>query len=95
MSKNSELQSFIFLEYIGTKDVKATPMNLGDYEKYRGHGFRVDQTAYPINHPGYLVEYDKDSKPNDTRHKGYISWSPKETFEKSYRLKNKWHKNIL
>lgn len=31
-----------------------------------------------------MVEYVDGGKPNDERHKGYISWSPRDVFEKSY-----------
>jgi hypothetical protein len=34
---------------------------------------------------GYLVEYEDGGVPNDTRHEGYISWSPKAQFENAYR----------
>lgn len=34
---------------------------------------------------GYLIEYLDGGKPNDNRHKGYISWSPKEVFDKAYK----------
>lgn len=37
------------------------------------------------NAPGYLVEYQDGGKANDERHSGYISWSPADVFEKSYR----------
>ena len=33
---------------------------------------------------GYLVEYTDGGKPSDPRHTGYISWSPKEQFDKAY-----------
>lgn len=33
---------------------------------------------------GYLVEYLDGGKPNDDRHAGYISWSPKAQFEAAY-----------
>lgn len=60
-------------EYIGVKLIKAEPMNLGDYNKFKGWSIPKDE--YP-NREGYKVEYS-DS---------YVSWSPKEEFEKSYRL---------
>ena len=33
---------------------------------------------------GYLVEYLDGGKPNVPSHKGYVSWSPKEVFDKAY-----------
>ena len=68
--------------YIGTKTVLATLMALGEYNKLRGweppEG--EDQSA-----EGYLVEYTDGGKPNHPDHKGYISWSPRDVFERSYR----------
>lgn len=68
--------------YIGTKLINATPLTRGDYNAYRGWTppANEDQTA-----PGYLVEYLDGGKPNDTRHAGYISWSPAEQFDNAYR----------
>jgi hypothetical protein len=69
-------------KYIGTKLVLAVAMVLGDYNKYRGWTPPAgeDQTT-----EGYLVEYTDGGKPNHEDHKGYISWSPKDVFERSYR----------
>lgn len=58
-------------EYIGTKIVNAEPMNLGDYNKYRGWVIPEDEDP---EREGYLVKYPDD----------YVSWSPKEVFEESY-----------
>ena len=57
--------------FIGTKLIEAKQMNLGDYNKYRG--WQIPENENP-NKEGYLVKYS-DS---------YISWSPKDVFEKSY-----------
>ena len=69
-------------QYIGTKVILAKPMNLGDYNKYRGWAIPGDE--HPDD-PGFLVEYTDGGKPNDSRHAGYISWSPQEQFENAYR----------
>lgn len=58
--------------YIGVKLIKAEPMNLGDYNKKRGWQIPADED--PLKE-GYLVKYEDN----------YISWSPKEQFEKAYR----------
>ena len=58
-------------EYIGTKIVKAEPMNLGDYNNYRGWVIPEDEDP---EREGYLVKYPDD----------YVSWSPKEIFEEAY-----------
>lgn len=63
-------------QYTGTKTIKACPMLLGEAEKVlRRH---IDTTAVENRETteGYLVEYED----------GYQSWSPKEVFEKSYRV---------
>ena len=69
-------------KYVGTKELKAIPMNKEEYCQYR-------QWEVPLNEnpkeEGYLVEYLDGGKPNDERHLGYISWSPKDVFEKSYK----------
>lgn len=68
--------------YEGTKRVHAKPMNRGDYNVYRGWEVPADED--PADE-GYLVENVDGGKPNDSRHAGYISWSPKDIFERSYK----------
>lgn len=58
-------------KYIGTKLIEAKPMNLGDYNKFKGWTIPEDEDP---KREGYLVKYSDD----------YISWSPKEVFEKAY-----------
>ena len=58
-------------EYIGVKLLKAEPMTRGDYNKKRGWTIPKDENP---KDEGYVVQYDND----------YVSWSPKEAFEKSY-----------
>ena len=58
-------------KYIGTKLVQAKPMTRGEYNNYRG--WQIPKNENPKDE-GYLVEYS-DS---------YVSWSPKEIFEKAY-----------
>lgn len=70
-------------KYIGTKELKATSMTLGAYNEYRGWKLPEDEDP---NTEGYLVEYIDGGKPNDKRHEGYISWSPKDVFEKAYKV---------
>jgi hypothetical protein len=68
--------------YTGTKIVKAQPMTRSEYINYRGWG------DVPANESGtdagYLVEYTDGGTPNDSRHLGYISWSPAAQFEGAY-----------
>jgi len=68
--------------YIGTKTISATPMNRGEYNAYRDWVLPTNEDG---GDEGYLVEYLDGGKPNDDRHAGYISWSPKAQFEAAYR----------
>lgn len=68
--------------YIGTKLVKLFPMNRQEYNDYRGWTLPADENG---SDEGYLVEYTDGGKPNDTRHEGYISWSPKAQADAAYR----------
>lgn len=63
-------------KYIGTKQMHAYPMTRGEYNNFRGWPAPEgeDQTV-----PGYLVRYED----------GYISWSPKDVFEGTYRQTDK------
>lgn len=71
--------------YIGTKVITATPMTRGHYNAYRGWELPADENGADA---GYLVEYMDGGKPNHPSHEGYISWSPKEQFDKAYREMN-------
>jgi len=68
--------------FVGTKLIDAKPMTLGDYNKYRK--WEMPQDEKPLRE-GYLVEYVDGGDSNHPDHKNYISWSPKEVFEKAYR----------
>ena len=70
-----------WFEYRGVKHVYATPMTLGEYNKYRGWDIPEDENP---NKSGYLVEYTDGGSPNHPDHLGYISWSPAEVFANSY-----------
>lgn len=58
--------------YIGTKRVTATPMNRLAYNEHRGWKLPEDENGAD---DGFLVQYDN----------GYITWSPRDVFEQSYR----------
>ena len=75
----------VMTAFVGTKSVLATPMTRGDYNEYRG--WQIPENEYP-KEQGYLIEYVDGGKPNDDRHAGYISWSPKDVFERSYKTPN-------
>lgn len=76
------MNQFPMLRYIGTKAVKAVPMTRGAYNAYRG--WDVPSNENPLD-DGYLVEYLDGGAANHSDHAGYISWSPKDVFERSYR----------
>ena len=69
--------------YIGTKQIKAIEMTRGEYNKYRGWKLPENENG---EDEGYLVEYLDSPNSNHTKHKNYISWSPKEVFEKAYKI---------
>lgn len=58
--------------YIGTKIINATPMNRGEYNRYRGWPIPADEDP---TDKGYLVQYSD----------GYESWSPEKQFNEAYR----------
>lgn len=61
-------------KYIGSKVIKAKPMTRGEYNEYRG--WKIPENENPQDE-GYLVVYvDSDD---------YVSWSPKDVFERAYR----------
>lgn len=68
--------------YIGTKLVRAMPMDRLAYNELRG--WTVPEDEDPKD-KGYLVEYQDGGKANVPGFQGYVSWSPREVFEKSYR----------
>lgn len=57
--------------YIGTKVIAAEPMDEEAFAYFQKHGWEHNRPA----RLGYKVRYED----------GYISWSPKETFERAYR----------
>lgn len=62
-------------KYIGTKQIEATPMTLGEFiEKTGRNPYEKDCAMHNDAQEGYLVKY-KD---------GYESWSPKDVFEEAY-----------
>lgn len=72
-------------KYIGTKQVEAMPMTLGEYIAKTGRNpYEKDGKMHGGNEPGYLVKY-KD---------GYESWSPAEPFEEAYRQVDDERKNM-
>lgn len=71
-------------QYIGVKVIKARPMTMMEFNTYA----YPDNPRAGSNAEGYLVEYEQDPESpnkNHTDHDGYISWSPKNVFEKAYK----------
>ena len=77
----------IMTAFVGTKSVLATEMTRGDYNEYRGWQLPADEVDLK-DEQGFLVEYLDGGRSNHDNHKGYISWSPKDVFERSYKAPN-------
>lgn len=60
-------------KYIGIKFVEARPMTRNEFNAL--HEVRNQDSNVQCSNEGYIVRYED----------GYISWSPKEIFEKAYR----------
>lgn len=67
--------------YTGTKKVQAQPMTRGDYNALRGWDVPKDENP---DDEGYLVEYLDGGKANVPGYDGYVSWSPRDVFERAY-----------
>ena len=52
------------------------------YNDFRGWKLPDDENGADES---YLVEYLDGGKPNTTKYKGYVSWSPKEQFDNAYK----------
>jgi hypothetical protein len=70
-------------QYIGTKVINATPMNRQEYNDFRGWKLLEDENGAD---EGYLVEYVDGGKGNTPQYAGYASWSPKDVFERAYKV---------
>ena len=68
--------------YIGTMTINAKPMSRQAYNNLRGWVVPADED--PAD-DGYLVEYIDGGQANHPDFDGYISWSPKDVFERAYR----------
>lgn len=69
-------------QYIGTKIINAKLISRADYNTFRGWELPANENGAD---EGYLVEYTDGGKPNVEGYTGYVSWSPREQFEKAYR----------
>lgn len=68
--------------YIGVKEIHATPMSRAAYNLFRGWQLPADENG---EDEGYLVEYLDGGQANTATYKGYVSWSPKDVFERAYK----------
>lgn len=68
--------------YIGVKEINATPMSRAAYNLFRGWELPKDENG---EDEGYLVEYVDGGQANTATYKGYVSWSPKDVFERAYK----------
>ena len=68
--------------YIGVKEINATPMTRKEYNDLRGWTLPVDENG---DDEGYLVEYIDGGKANTYLYAWYVSWSPKDVFERAYK----------
>lgn len=72
-----KFKQIIMKKYIGTKQVEAVPMNLGEFINKSGRNpYANDGKMHGNNEEGYLVKYQD----------GYESWSPKDVFEGAYKI---------
>lgn len=71
-----------YAHYVGTKEVFATPMTRAAYIEYRGWELPANENG---GDAGWLVEYVDGGRANDSRHVGYISWSPDDVFTRAYK----------
>ena len=78
--------------YIGRKTIKAGPMTRLEYNQYRDWDLPDDEDG---SDDGYLVEYVDGGQPNHPDHEGYISWSPKNVFEKAYKPCNTPYERLV
>ena len=68
-------------QYIGVKLINAKPMTRQAYNDFRGWTLPADENGAD---EGFLVEYLDGGKGNTDLYEGYVSWSPKEVFERAY-----------
>ena len=73
-------------QFIGTKIINAKPMTRLEYNEFRGWTLPEDENGAD---EGFLVEYVDGGQANTKEFSGYVSWSPKEVFERAYRKNGK------
>ena len=68
--------------FIGVKLINAKPMTRAEYNTFRGWTLPADENG---DDEGFIVEYIDGGKANTEQYHGYVSWSPKDVFERAYR----------
>ncbi len=68
--------------YIGVKEINAKLMTRIEYNTLRGWDLPTNENP---DDEGYLVEYIDGGSPNHPDFSGYISWSPKDVFDRAYK----------
>lgn len=69
-------------KYKSLKCVQARPMTRGAYNELQGWTIPPDEDP---KDEGYLVEYLDGGKPNHKDFANYISWSPKDVFDRNHK----------
>ena len=72
--------------YVGTKVVKASDMSLGMFNNLMNRATPVGTDPAT---PGYMVEYQDGGPANSEHSANYLSWSPKDVFDKAYQVNGK------
>lgn len=72
-------------KYIGTKQIEADPMTLGDFVCVTGRNPYRNPDEHDPEEEGYHVRY-KD---------GYESWSPKNVFEEAYKCADTFKDRLI
>ena len=72
--------------FIGTKIINTKSMTRLEYNQFRGWTLPEDENGAD---EGFLVEYVDGGQTNTKEFSGYVSWSPKEVFERAYRENGK------
>lgn len=79
------MNNTILHQHFGVKLINAVQMTREEYNELRGWTVPADENPEDA---GYLVEYVDGGKANHPDYAGYISWSPKDVFERAYRPVN-------
>ncbi len=69
-------------KYVGMKIIMAKPMTRIEYNNFRNWDLPSNENG---DDEGYLVEYLDGGSPNTPDYAGYVSWSPKDVFERAYK----------